>query len=179
MSYFADAATLEHELVAFFNAFLGSEDGARANEAARALGDQARLVLRTTDPAAVVSVDFFESSVSLDVAENANIEIALEADILHDILLGRLDPVQVSRMYETDRITFSGAATDLAALIVLAGPLQPHYPASLERRGRTDLLDTPLPERHAVWTTGPNVAPREIINSRRPWQRPKRAAAST
>jgi hypothetical protein len=179
MSHFADTATLEHELVAFFTAFLGSEDGARAREAARALGDQARLVLRTTDPDAVVSVDFFENSVSLDVAENANIEIVLEADVLHDILLGRMDPVQISRMYETDRLTFRGTATDLAALIVLAGPLQPHYPASLERRGRTDLLDTPLPERHTVWTTGPDVPPRAIINSRRAWQRPKRAAAST
>jgi hypothetical protein len=177
MSHFADTAELERELVAFLSAFLGSEDGARASEAARALGDQARLVLRISDPDAVVSVDFFEHSVSLDVAANANIEIALEADALHDILLGRMDPVQISRLYETDRLTFSGAATDLAALIVLAGPLQPHYPASLERRGRRDLLGTPFPERQAVWTTGPDVPPREIISSRRPWQRPKRAAA--
>jgi len=178
MSYFADAAELERELVAFLSAFLGSEDGARAAEAARALGEQARLVLRTSDPEAVVSVDFFEHSVSLDVAADPNVEVSLEAVALHDILLGRMDPVQISRLYETDRLTFSGTPVDLAALIVLAGPLQPHYPASLKRRGRGDLLETPLPERQAVWTTGPDVPPREIINSRRPWQRPRRAAAS-
>lgn len=177
MSHFADGEELGRELVAFLTAFLGSEEGARATEAARGLGDQARLTLRTVDPDAVVSVDFYAGSVSLDALADANVEITLEADALHDILLGRLDPVQISRLYETERLTFDGAAVDLAALVLLAGPLQPHYPASLRRRGREDLLDTPAPPAAAVWTSG-EEPPRRVISERRTWQRSRRPATA-
>lgn len=177
MSCFADGEELERELVACLTAFLGSADGARATEAARGLGDQARLTLHTVAPEAVVSVDFYAGSVSLDVLADANVEITLEADALHDILLGRLDPVQISRLYETNRLAFAGAAVDLAALVLLAGPLQPHYPASLRRRGRQDLLETPAPPTAAVWTAG-EEPPTRMIDERRVWQRPRRRAAS-
>jgi hypothetical protein len=176
VSVFSDAGELEGELLAFLAGFLASEDGRRACEAARPLGDRARLVLRTVDPDVVTTVDFFAAEVSPGATDDANLEIELPADALHDILLGRLDAVQISRLYETDRLLFSGAATDLAALVVLAGALQPHYPASLRRRGRHDLLDTPMPERHTVWTTGPDVPPKPILTSRRAWQRPRRSA---
>ena len=178
MSHFVDAEDLERELVAFLTAFLASEEGERAREVARGMGKPARLVLRTVDPEAVLSIDFWEDGIVLEALADANIEIELEADALHDILLDRLDPVQISRLVETDRLAFSGAATDLAALVALAGPLQPHYPASLERRNRRDLLDTPSPERGVVWTTGPDAPLKEIINERRSWQRPTRAASS-
>jgi hypothetical protein len=178
VSAYRDGAELTDALTAFLGDFLASKDGARACEAARALGDSARLTLRTLDPDAEVSVDFFAGTAATGPIDGANVEIELEADDLHDLLLGRLDPVQISRLYETERLTFAGAATDLAALVVLAGALQPHYPASLRRRGRDDLLATPLPERHAVWTMGPDAAPRAVINSRRSWQRSRRSAAA-
>jgi hypothetical protein len=178
MSHFADTDELDGVLVAFITDFLAGEEGARVCEAARALGERARLVLRTIDPEAVVSVDFFGGSVSLTPHEDASIEIELEADALHDILLGRLDPVQISRLVETEQLVFSGAASDLAALVLIAGPLAPHYRACLERRGRQDLIDTPMPERGVVWTTGPDAPLKEIINERRSWQRPRRAASS-
>jgi hypothetical protein len=174
LSAFADGAELETELVAFLDAFLASEEGARACEAARGLSERARLTVRAVDPDAVVSVDFFAGAADRGPIEDANVDIVLEADALHDLLLGRLDPVAISRLYETDRLLFAGAATDLAALVMLAGALQPHYPASLERRGRADLLDTPVPEGHTVWTMGPDAQPRAIINSRRSWQRSRR-----
>jgi len=178
MSHFADARDLEGELIAFLAAYLASSDGARARDVARGMGERAGLVLRTLDPQTVLSVDLLEGSVAPGAIEDPNLEVELEADALHDILLGRLDPVQISRLVETNRLVFSGAASDLAALVALAGPLAPHYPASLERRGRQDLLDTPRPESSAVWTTGPDAPMPEIINERRSWQRPKRSAAS-
>lgn len=179
MSVYADRAELQGELSAFLTAFLESEEGARACAAARSLGERARLVLRTVEPAAVVSVDFFAAEVATEAIGDASVEIELPADALHDLLLGRLDPVGLSRLYETEQLVFSGSATDLAALVVLAGALQPHYPESLRRRGRDDLLATPMPERHAVWSTGPDAAPAAVINSRRSWQRTRRAAAAT
>jgi hypothetical protein len=178
MSYFADRQDLEREVVAFATAFLSSDDGFRAREAARASGEPPRVVVHIADPEAVVSVDFFDGSVRPEALPEPSVEIELEADALHDILLGRLDPVQISRLCETGRLSFSGAPTDLAALVVVAGPLQLHYAASLERRGRQDLLATRMPERAVVWTTGPDAPLREIINERRSWQRRGRAASS-
>jgi hypothetical protein len=93
------------------------------------------------------------------------------------VLLDRLDPVQLSRLYETGRLAFSGAARDLAALIMLAGPMQPHYPASLARRGREDLLSTPMPPTKVAWGSPEEaLSPRRVIGRRRAWQRPKRSA---
>jgi hypothetical protein len=178
MSYYASSQELEQEIVAFLEGFFASGDGQRAAEQARALGDSAVLVLHLVDPDAVVSVDFFAGTVSLGVVESADVEIEMEADALHDILLDRLDPVQTSRLYETDRVRFSGASEHLAALIVLAGPLAPHYAASLQRRGREDLLATPLPPTKVAWgDPAEALSPRPMIGKRRPWQRPKRAAA--
>jgi hypothetical protein len=177
VSHFASADDLQHELVAFLTAFLGSDDGVRAVEAARSLGQSATLVVHTTDPEAVVSVDFFAGSVSLDAREDADVEIQLEADALHDVLMNRLDPVQLSRLYETDRLAFSGASQHLGALIMLAGPMQPHYPVSLARRGRDDLLNTPMPPTKEAWGSPEDaLAPKRVIGRRRPWQRPKRTA---
>jgi hypothetical protein len=178
MSVFADGAELTEVLSAFLGDFLASEDGASAREAARSLGDHARLTLHTLDPGAQVSADFFAGTVVAGPIDDPNVEIELEADDLHDLLLGRLDAVQISRLYETDRLSFAGAATDLAALVMLAGALQPCYPATLRRLGREDLLGTPMPERHAVWTSGRDDPPRAVINSRRTWQRSRRTAGA-
>jgi hypothetical protein len=177
VSHYRTGDELEGELVACLTAFLASEEGARAVASARALGERARLSLRTTEPQAAVSVDFFAGTVATEPAADADVEIELEADALHDILMDRLDPVQLSRLYETERLVFRGPASGLAALIMLAGPLQPHYPASLERRGRTDLLETPAPPTKAVWGMPEEaLSPRQVIGRRRAWQRPRRSA---
>lgn len=178
MTVFADSTELTEVLSAFLGDFLASQDGASASEAARSLGDRARLTVRTRDPAARVSADFFADRVVAGPIDDPNVEIELDADDLHDLLLGHLDPVQISRRYETGRLTFAGAATDLAALVMLAGALQPYYPAALRGLGREDLLQTPAPERPIVWTTGPDAEPQAVINSRRTWQRSKRTASA-
>jgi hypothetical protein len=179
MSHYAAGDELEAELVAFLETFLASPDGARGAEAARALGESARLVLHLRDPEAVVSVDFLAGTVATEPIEDADVEVDIAADALHDILLDRLDPVQISRLYETDEVRFSGSSRHLAGLIVLAGPLAPHYRASLERRGRQDLLDTPLPPTGIAWADDNDpLSPKPMIGKRRPWQRPKRARAA-
>jgi hypothetical protein len=178
MSHYGDGRDLEQELVAFLEGFFASGDGQAAIGRARELGESAVLVLRLDDPALVLSVDFFAGTVRTGPVDGADVEIEMDADALHDILLDRLDPVQTSRLYETDRVRFRGGSQHLAALILLAGPLAPHYAASLRRRGRTDLLETPLPPTKTAWgDPAEALSPREMIGKRRPWQRAKPAAA--
>jgi hypothetical protein len=174
MSHFATGAELEQELEAFLTAFLESEDGGRAAEAAQALGDSARLTLRLLDPDAVVSVDFLGRTVAFEAAEGADVEVEMHADDLHDLLLDHLGPVEISRLYETDRVRFTGGTTQLAGLVLVAGPLRPWYARSLEARGRRDLLDTPVPESPIVWGDPTEaISPPRMIGRRRRWQRPK------
>jgi hypothetical protein len=60
---------------------------------------------------------------------------------------------------------------------MLAGPMQPHYPASLARRGREDLLNTPMPPAKVAWGSPEDaLSPKRVIGRRRQWQRPKRSA---
>lgn len=178
MSHYATSTELEQELEAFLEAFLTSDDGARAAEAARALGDSATLTLHLLEPEAVVSVDFLARTVVLEAVEGADVELEMDTDALHDLLLDRLGPVDISRLYETERVRFTGGTTQLAGLVLAAGPLQPWYARSLEARGRQDLLDTPAPETPVVWgDPSEAVSPRRLIGRRRPWQRPKRATA--
>ena len=175
MSYFADSREFQDELEAFLRRFLDSSEGVAARERAAALTDSATLVLHVVDPDLTVAIDFLAGTISTQPPPDPDIEIELEAVALHDILLERLDPVQISRLYETDRLLFSGESGNLAALIMLAGPLQPFYTESLRERGRDDLLATPLPETKVAWLDeGPY---REVIGKRRPWQRAKTATA--
>jgi hypothetical protein len=178
MRHYATSADLEQELEAFLRAFLESDDGARAAEAARSLVDSATLTLRLLDPEAVVSVDFLARTVVLEPVEGADVEVEMDADALHDLLLDRLGPVEISRLYETDRVRFTGGTTQLGGLVLAAGPLQPYYARSLAARGRDDLLDTPAPDTPVVWgDPSEAISPRKLIGQRRPWQRPKPAAA--
>ena len=175
MGYFATAEELSDELYASLTDFFASEIGAQARKLTLEGADSATLVLHTVDPEATFSVDFHAGTVVRQAVADGDVEIELEADALHDILLERLDPVNISRLYETDRIAFRGESRNLAALIALAGKLQPFYPASLARRGRQELLKTPLPETKQAWLAeGPY---REVIGHRRPWQRAKRSSA--
>lgn len=173
--YYATGRDLERELVAFLTAFLESDAGARATAAAGELGDSATLEVRLVDPDATLTVDFAAGSVVVGAAEAADVELELEADALHDILLERLGPVQISQLYETDRLRFRGSPQHLAALVVLAAPLAPFYRATLVRHGRDDLLHAPAPATKAEWGT-PDDPIKRVIGRRRPWQRPKRSA---
>jgi hypothetical protein len=178
VSYYATTEELEQELEAFLSAFLASDDGTRAADAARQVGDSAILTLRLLDPDAVVSVDFLARTLVLGPVEGADVEVEMEADALHDLLLDRLGPVEISRLYETDRVRFTGGTTQLAGLVLAAGPLQPYYERSLEARGRTDLLETPAPETPIVWgDPSEATSPPQLIGRRRRWQRPKRTVA--
>jgi hypothetical protein len=60
-------------------------------------------------------------------------------------------------------------------LLLLAGSLQAHYPASLRERGRDELLNAPAPPVGEVWESG--TAPPPVFGKRRPWQRPRGARA--
>lgn len=174
MSHFATAEELQAELGAFLREFVGSETGRRAADAAREAGLTGPLVLRTVNPAAAVWLDVSEGRVEAAPDGEPVVELELEADDLHDLLLNRLGPVEISQLYETDRVRFAGPPEALGALAILAGQLQPFYPESLARRGRQDLLDTPARPTRTLWDVdGP---PREVIGKRRPWQRPKRTA---
>ena len=171
MPYFGDGGEVREALAGCLGAFFSSPAGAAARDQVYELADSATLVVHTVDPHATVAVDFLKSQILSDPPAAPDVELELEADALHDILLERLDPVQISRLYETDRLAFRGDASKLAGLIVLAGPVQRCYEESLERSGRLDLLDTPRPEPALTWTAeGPY---REVIGKRRPWQRPK------
>ena len=176
MSVFASGEELQVELTAFMRRFLESDDGRAGIEAARALGDSARLVVRTRDPETVLSVDVFAGTVEPNAIDEPDVELEIEADRLHDVLLTRLSPTQLASLYETDQLVFEGAAGHLGALILLAGPLQPHYPASLAERGREDLLAAAAPPLDVIWSSdGP---PKQLIGVRRPWRGPKRATAA-
>ncbi len=175
MSYFAHSGELHDELEAFLRRFLNSAEGAAARDRAAALAGSATLVLHVVDPDVTLAIDFLAATISRHPPADPDIEIEIDAVALHDILLERLDPVQISRLYETDRLLFSGESSNLAALIMLAGPLQPFYAESLRQRGRDDLLATPMPETQVAWLDdGPY---REVITKRRPWQRAKKAMA--
>ncbi len=171
---FRDGEDLQGELRAFLNAFVGSDAGASAATAARQAGFEGTLVLRTVNPVGVVCLDVAGRRVSATPGDDVAVELEFDAGDLHELLLNRLGPVEISQLYETDRISFSGRPEALGFVVTLAGALQPFYPDSLAARGRGDLLDTPAREIRAVWDIdGP---PREVIGKRRPWQRPKRSS---
>jgi hypothetical protein len=174
MSPFHDTEDLQAELQAFLEAFVESEAGSRAAQCAQDGGLDGVLVLRTVNPDGVVCLDVPGRRVMTASGDEVAVELELDAGDLHDLLLNRLGPVEISQLYETDRVRFAGRPQALGAVAVLAGELQPFYPDSLANRGRDDLLGTPAPEIRTVWDVdGP---PREVIGKRRPWQRPKKSA---
>lgn len=176
MSYFDSSAEVQGVLEAFLTDFVNSDEGARAAQAAGGSEHGGVLVLRTINPDSVVSLDVPGRCVIGEAAPGAVVELEFEADDLHDILLNRLGPVEISQLYETDRVGFAGRPEALGAVAVLAGQAQPFYPDSLTRRGRQGLLNTPVRPSGATWqVSGP---PKEIIGKRRPWQREKQTAAS-
>jgi hypothetical protein len=176
MTAFRDSADAAGVVLAFLQRFLASEDGAEAAAHAGLLDASPVLELRLLDPDATVHVDFAARTAAVGAAPHEPGAIAeIQADDLHDLLLDRLGPMEISRLGEEGRVRLEGPPPVLAALLVLAGRIQPHYPASLTDQGREDLLATPRPEVGVIW--GNDDPPPNLIGVRRAWQRPKGAAA--
>ena len=98
---------------------------------------------------------------------------SLPAADMHDLLLERLGPVEISRLVEEGRLHLTGSPPALCAAVLLCAQLQPHYEASLRERGREHLLETPAPETGVVWESAAKPPP--VFGVRRPWQ-PRRAS---
>jgi hypothetical protein len=178
MSVFRDGAEAETVVLAFLQRYLASDDGAAVQAQAGLLDAAPVLELRLVEPDAVVHVDFGARQAARGAApEEPGAVAEIRADDLHDLLLDRLGPVEISRLGEEGRVRLEGPPQALAALLVLAGRIQPHYPASLAEQGREDLLATPAPEVGVMW--GNDDPPPHLIGVRRQWQRPKGAAAAT
>ena len=168
MSYFADADELAESLELVLADFIASPDGATGVKAAMAYCDELRLTIRTSDPEATVSVDFIAATTAREPIPNPTVRLEIQADALHDILMNRLGPVEISSLLERNRVVVEGPPAALGALIVIAGPLQRQYEDSLARHGRRHLLGTPQPAVGEIWH-GPDT-PGDLIGSRRPWQ---------
>jgi hypothetical protein len=155
-----------------FERYLASEEAAGISEVARSLAVAPVLELHLTHPQAVLSIDFGARTVVEQRSADAAVRLEIEATALHDILLERLDPVQISRVFEEGRATAEGAPEALVALIRVSGGIARCYRPHLESCGRSDLLRLPEPAHATVWQAeGP---PRRVIGTRRPWQRPLR-----
>jgi hypothetical protein len=171
----ADADVLHGDLMAFFERFLASEDGAAAASAAAALDAPAVLELRTVEPEVVLHVDVGTRTVAPGPAAAPGAVAEIMARDLDDLLLERLGPVEISRLLEEGRARLEGPPPALAALLILAGRLQPHYPATLRERGREDVLDAAGPEIGVIWES--DEPPPPMVGRRRPWQRERPARA--
>jgi hypothetical protein len=173
---YADGAALQAELEAFLTRFLASEAAVEAARPIVGLEELDVLELRITDPDARVWIDFPERRLLTDrPPAPAKTVATIEADALHHLLLDHLGPVEISRLAEEGRIDLEGPPLALAALLAAAGGIQPHYRASLEERGRDDLLAVPPPPVGDIWeSTSP---PPLMFGVTRPWQR-DRAATS-
>lgn len=160
MSYFRTSDDLSAELAASFELFLSDEGGREAAAVAASgfdqgdgLPDEPMIVLVTSNPS---------TALMLILGENARVEVGGEevpsqvkftadASALHDLLLENYDAGQIARAVEEKRIQVSGPPWSLDALITLAGAFAGSYRSSLERRGRTDLLNTPAPAPAGFW----------------------------
>ncbi|MGI9116559.1 MAG: hypothetical protein ACR2JV_02840, partial [Gaiellales bacterium] len=74
-----------------------------------------------------------------------------------------------------DDLQLEGPPPALAGLLLSAEALRRHYEASLEDRGRTDLLAYPAPETGGIWQS--DEPPPRVFGVRRPWQPEKSSRA--
>jgi len=160
MSYFRDADDLAAEIRAAFDVFLETESGRAAAAAAAdgfdqgdGLPDEPAVVVMTSDPPTATTL-FLGDDARVEAGGEdlpAQVQLTADANALHDLLLERYDAGQIARAVEEKRLVVSGPPWSLDALIVLAGAFAGSYRSSLERRGRDDLLDAPLPAPAGVW----------------------------
>lgn len=171
MSAWASADELRADITACLERFAASPEGTAAATVARGLGDGLQVELEFHDPDLVLQLDVANGTVSDGPCADAVVRVSLPASDMHDLLLERLGPVEISRLVEEDRLHLTGSPPALCAAVLLCAQLQPHYEASLRERGREHLLDTPAPETGVVWQSA--VKPPPVFGVRRPWQPPK------
>ena len=175
MSPYRTSGDLEEELVAFLTRFLSSDDGATVAGGLAMVDGPAVLELIVRDPDVVVHANLKQRSVATGWAVDASARVRITAAGLHNLLLDRLGPVEISRLLEEDDLTLEGPPPALAGLLLVAEPLRLHYEASLVERGRDDLLASPQPEIGGIWET--DVTPPRVFGVRRPWQPEKSSRA--
>ena len=176
MSPWADARELREDLVAVLERFLQSPDGATAAALAHGLEGPAVLELTLHDPELVLHVDIAARRVTEGPAAEAAARLEIQAPDLHDLLLDRLGPVEISRLVEEARAHLDGSPPALTTSLMLAARLQPHYADCLRERGRTGLLNAPERGTGEIWASA--TPPPPVFGVRRPWQRPKGAGAA-
>ncbi len=175
MSPYATSDDLTNELVAFLERFLQSDDGEKVAAVLDMIDGTAVLELTVWAPDAVVHADLKQLIVMVGPALDASARIRITATGLHNLLLDRLGPVEISRLLEENHLELHGPPPALAGLLLLAEPLRQHYEASLTERGRDDLLDFPRPEIGGIWES--DEIPPRVFGVRRPWQRQKSSRA--
>jgi hypothetical protein len=174
-SPWASAEELREDVTALLDRFAATPEGEAAATVARGLADGLTIELDLRDPDLVLALDLANGTTAEGPAATAAVRVALPAADMHDLLLDRLGPIEISRLVEEQRLHLTGAPSALCAAVVGVAQLQPHYEASLRERGREHLLDTPRPVVGAVWESAAKPAP--VFGVRRPWQAPKGARA--
>lgn len=175
MSPYRTSDELEEELIAFLTRFLASDDGATVEGGLAMIDGPAVLELIVRDPDVVVHADLKNRTAVAGWADDASARVRITAAGLHNLLLDRLGPVEISRLLEEGDLALEGPPPALAGLLLVAEPLRVHYEASLVERGRDDLLASPLPEVGGIWET--DVTPPRVFGIRRPWQPEKSSRA--
>jgi hypothetical protein len=175
MTPYATGADLEGELLAFLQRFLESDDGAGVALALGGVDGPAVLELSVHDPEAVVHADLKARTAAAGRSADATARVAITAEGLHNLLLDRLGPVEISQLLEENHLALEGPPTALAGLLLVAEPLRLHYEASLRDRGRDDLLAYPAPEIGVIWES--DETPPRVFGVRRPWQPEKSSRA--
>lgn len=175
MTPYASSEELETELLAFLRHFLESDDGATAAAGLALVDGPAILELAVANPNATVHADLKARTASAGRADEAGARVSITAEGLHNLLLDRLGPVEISRLFEEDDLQLEGPPQALAGLLLSAEALRRHYEASLEERGRTDLLASPTPEIGGIWES--DEPPPRVFGVRRQWQPEKSSRA--
>jgi hypothetical protein len=175
MSAWASADELRGDVTALLERFAATPEGAAAAAAAKELGDGLAIELSLHDPDVLLQLDLGSGTISDGPCPDAAVRVALPAADMHDLLLERLGPVEISRLVEEHRLHLTGAPAALCAAVVICAQLQPHYAPTLRERGREHLLETPAPATGEIWQSAEKPAP--VFGVRRPWQAPKGARA--
>ncbi len=171
MSPWQNAAELRGVVVALVERFAATPQGAAAAVAARTLGDSPAIELALTDPDLVLHLDLANGTIGDGPSDDAAVHVALPAADLHDLLLDRLGPVEISRLVEENRLHVAGAPAALRAAVAVVAALQPQYEPALHQVGLGHLLETPAPITGEIWESLEKPAP--MFGLRRAWQPPK------
>lgn len=177
MSVYATSADLRAVLREALGRFLTSDGPLRRVAEEAGVETLPVLELHVRDPAIVIHLDVAAGRVLDGPAPHPDAVLDVRADDLHDLLLDRLGPVEISRLVEEGDLHLSGSPAALRAALVLVGEAQPRYAEALRALGRDDLFDTPMPDCGGVWERS-TPSPRLLLE-RRPWQPRKGASAGS